>query len=122
MSIRPPSDREAQVDALFLRALPVISEALTIDYGLSEDEAAELEQNLYLWFDRLARRPGQVPLTSLRSSLLLAACQFARGVCQMKREAAEATNPGSARLLRHEPAAFAVELERRLMDREREPR
>lgn len=115
-----PSDREAQVDALFLRALPVITEALTDDYSLTEDEASELEQNLYLWFDRLARRPGQVPLSSLRSSLLLAACQFARGVCQMKYEAALANNLDAPRIPHHEPSAFAVELERRIMNREQE--
>jgi hypothetical protein len=115
-----PSDREAQVDALFLRALPVITEALTGDYGLTEDEASELEQNLYLWFDRLARRPGQVPISSLRSSLLLAACQFARGVCQMKHEAAAAQSAEEFPVPRYEPSAFAVELERRLLNRERE--
>jgi hypothetical protein len=115
-----PSGREAQVDALFLRALPVITEALTNDFGLTEDEASELEQNLYLWFDRLARRPGQVPISSLRSSLLLAACQFARGVCQMKHEAAVAANQPPSRMPRYEPSAFAVELERRLLNRERE--
>jgi hypothetical protein len=119
---RNPTDREAQVDTLFLRALPVISEALTNDYGLSEDEASELEQNLYLWFDRLARRPGQVPISALRSSLLLAACQFARGVCQMKHEAALATRQDTPRAPRYDPAAFAVELERRILDRDREPR
>jgi hypothetical protein len=113
-----PSDREAQVDALFLTALPVITEALTNDYGLSEDEASELEQNLYLWFDRLARRPGQVPISSLRSSLLLAACQFARGVCQMKHEAASATKQEDFPVPRYEPSAFAVELERRLLNRD----
>jgi hypothetical protein len=115
-----PSDREAQVDALFLRALPVITEALTDDYRLTEDEASELEQNLYLWFDRLARRPGQVPLSSLRSSLLLAACQFARGVCQMKHEAAVANSQDVPLVPKYEPSAFAVELERRLLNRERE--
>jgi hypothetical protein len=119
---KSPTDREVQVDSLFLRALPVIADALTTDYGLSEDEASELEQNLYLWFDRLARRPGQVPLSSLRSSLLLAACQFARGVCQMKYEAAVASNQQPPTPPRYEPAAFAVELERRLLDAEGEPR
>jgi hypothetical protein len=117
---RTPTDREAQVDALFLRALPVITEALTNDYGLSEDEASELEQNLYLWFDRLARRPGLVPISTLRSSLLLAACQFARGVCQMKKEAAEAASRGPLDIPNYEPSAFAVELERRLLNREGE--
>jgi hypothetical protein len=116
MSMAP--DREAQVDALFLRVLPVITEALTVDYGLSEDEASELEQNLYLWFDRLARRPGHVPMALLRSSLLLAACQFARGVCQMKYEAALASNQPAPRLPKFEPSAFAVELERRILNRD----
>jgi hypothetical protein len=74
------ASRSEQVDSLFQRTLPVIHTALVSYYRLTEEEAREAEQDLYVWFHRLARRggSGQTPVKGLRLSLLSAACQYGR--------------------------------------------
>ncbi len=65
-------------EAVFRDALSVIHAALVDRYQLSEREARGAEEDLLVWFRRLARRPGigDTPVRVLRASLLSAACQY----------------------------------------------
>lgn len=70
----PPPD---EIESVFKHALGVIRSALVRDCGLTGEEAAEAEGDLYTWFHRFVRRKGadQVPVRALRVSLLFAARQ-----------------------------------------------
>ena len=69
---------EKEVRAVFQDTLGLIHIALVTHYGLAESEAIELEKDLYLWFARFCRRPGNHAPKQARSFLLVACCQFAR--------------------------------------------
>ena len=68
-------DRE--VSAVFQETLGLIHIALVSHYQLSDQEATELEKDLYIWFRRFCYRPGASPKDN-RPYLLVACCQFAR--------------------------------------------
>jgi hypothetical protein len=71
-----PLEREVRV--VFQDTLGLIHIALVTHYGLAESEAIELEKDLYLWFARFCRRPGNHAPQQARPFLLVACCQFAR--------------------------------------------
>lgn len=103
------------MDELFERALPVIHSTLESYYRLSEREAREAEQDLYIWFHRFSRRTGQVetPVRSLRLSLLLAACQYGRSFQLWKHGPGE-PDDSLVQVLAREPKELASELVARL--------
>jgi len=74
--INDPIQRETRT--VFQETLGLIHIALVAHYGLQESEATELEKDLYLWFVRFCRRPGNESPRQARSFLLVACCQFAR--------------------------------------------
>jgi len=74
--VNDPIQRE--IRTVFQETLQLIHIALVAHYGLQESEAVELEQDLYLWFVRFCRRPGNESPRQARSFLLVACCQFAR--------------------------------------------
>ena len=69
---------EKEVKATFQDTLGLIHIALVTHYGLEENEAAELERDLSLWFLRFCMRPGNRSARESRPFLLVACCQFAR--------------------------------------------
>ncbi len=75
-SIRSSSD----IRTVFEGTLNVIHSALVSYYRLTENEASGAEEDLLMWFQRLARRggSGQMPAKLMRLSLLSAACQYGR--------------------------------------------
>jgi len=68
---------EKEIDAVFSETLGLIHIALVSHYQLSEQEATELEKDLYVWFRRFCYRPG-ASVRANRPYLLVACCQFAR--------------------------------------------
>lgn len=68
---------EKEIHAVFSETLGLIHIALVSHYQLSEQEATELEKDLYVWFRRFCYRPG-ASVKDNRPYLLVACCQFAR--------------------------------------------
>jgi hypothetical protein len=109
---RTPED----VQFVFDRALEVIHSALVSYYRLTEEEARGAEEDLHLWFQRLARRGGarQMPLKMLRTSLLSAACQYGRSFQLWKLGGEQSLDSDLNGILSREPEEVANDLERRL--------
>ncbi len=68
---------EREVEQVFQETLGLIHIALVSHYQLSEQEATELEKDLFVWFRRFCYRPGP-SIKENRPYLLVACCQFAR--------------------------------------------
>jgi hypothetical protein len=68
---------EREVEKVFQETLGLIHIALVTHYQLSEQEATELEKDLFVWFRRFCYRPG-ASVRENRPYLLVACCQFAR--------------------------------------------
>src|SRR5215470_12258777 len=68
-------DRE--VESVFQETLGLVHIALVSHYQLAEQEATELEKDLFVWFRRFCYRPG-ASVRDNRPYLLVACCQFAR--------------------------------------------
>ena len=68
---------EKEVQTVFQETLGLIHIALVSHYQLSEQEATELEKDLFVWFRRFCYRPG-ASVKENRPYLLVACCQFAR--------------------------------------------
>jgi hypothetical protein len=104
-----------EVEAVFERSLAVIHSALISYYRLSEDEARGAEEDLRVWFERLARRGGggHMPPKLLRLSLLSAACQYGRSFQLWKLGGEQSADEELNSLLSREPDDVATDLERR---------
>jgi hypothetical protein len=104
-----------EVDSVFDRSLGVIHSALVSYYRLSEDEARGAEEDLRIWFERLARRggSGQMPPKLLRISLLSAACQYGRSFQLWKLGGEQSSDDELNNALSREPDDVATDLERR---------
>ena len=68
---------EREVETVFQETLGLIHIALVTHYQLGEQEATELEKDLFVWFRRFCYRPG-ASVRENRPYLLVACCQFAR--------------------------------------------
>ena len=117
---KPISPIPDEVEAVFGRTLDVIHSALVSYYRLTEEEARGAEEDLLVWFQRLARRggTGQMPSKLLRISLLSAACQYGRSFQLWKLGGDPSPDQNLNELLAREPDEVAGDLERR-MDEER---
>lgn len=73
----PENRFELEVHAVFQETLGLVHIALVSHYRLAEQEATELEKDLFVWFRRFCYRPGASPREN-RPFLLVACCQFAR--------------------------------------------
>lgn len=75
------SGRPDIVGLIFNRNLPIVRSALAAYHPLGEAAAAAAEQDLEVWFRRLARRSAaNRSAKSLRRSLLFAACHYGRSL------------------------------------------
>ena len=68
---------DTEVQSVFQETLGLIHIALVSHYQLTEQEATELEKDLFVWFRRFCYRPG-ASVKENRPYLLVACCQFAR--------------------------------------------
>jgi hypothetical protein len=115
MNVEKPSSRPFdEVQSVFARTLSVIHATLVSDYRLTEDEARGAEEDLLVWFQRLARRGGHMPERMLRVSLLSASCQYGRSFQLWKLGGSLSQDASLNELLAREPDEVATELDRRL--------
>lgn len=70
-----PANVSSEAAAVFGRLRPFIDTALTRQYRLSTDEAAEVRDRLLDWFRRFCQRPGLRSPEELETELLLMACR-----------------------------------------------
>ena len=106
--------RERQVRSIISKASRLIESTLLTDYGVPRDEAIQLQEELFTWFDRLSRRPG-VPESSkaLRSHLISMTCKVGHVYWSSRMEEGPADDR-VRRALALGPEIIAIELEKRL--------
>jgi len=112
---KPSSRRPDEVESVFSRALTVIHSALVSYYRLTDEEARGAEEDLFIWFQRLARRggAGQMPVKLLRISLLSAACQYGRSFQLWKLGGEQSPDSNLNDILAREPDDVATDIDRR---------
>ncbi len=115
-ALAPSADEvfESEVEAVFQETLGLIHIALVSHYQLGEQEATELEKDLFVWFRRFCYRPG-ASIRENRPYLLVACCQFAREY--QKYVVGTGVRPSDDRLtaiLDREPADVAHDFSRSL--------
>ena len=112
---RPSARLADDCRAVFDASLGVIHSALVSYYRLTDEEATGAEEDLLVWFQRLARRGGatQGPVRLLRMSLLSAACQYGRSFQLWKLGGGQSADEELNELLALEPDEVAGDLERR---------
>jgi hypothetical protein len=113
MADESPGDREQT--PLNRSAREIIRMALITLYRVPPADAARLESELLVWFDRLRRRPG-APMTIavLRAQLVAMACRVAHIYWTGQVGQSVATDQRVARTLALGPEVVAAELESRL--------
>lgn len=77
--------RDDEIVSIFEDTLAVF-ERLLSRFALSEEEKQVFEENVFLWFDRFTRRPGneRVPVARLQIPLLSGACKLARDLGSLR--------------------------------------
>ncbi len=76
--IPPPQERrEREIRRAFQGVAATIHTTLVKHYQIREADACDLEKDLFVWFERFCRRPGDFPVSESVPFLLLACCQFA---------------------------------------------
>jgi hypothetical protein len=105
---------ERDVQRVFQETLGLIHIALVSHYRLVEQEATELEKDLFVWFRRFCYRPGASPKEN-RPFLLVACCQFAREYQKyIVGTGARDSDPQLDLILSREPADVAHDFSRSL--------
>ena len=105
---------EREIDTVFRETLGLVHIALVAHYQLSEQEATELEKDLFVWFRRFCYRPGAT-VRENRPYLLVACCQFAREYQKYLVGAGIREETGQLRsLLDREPSDVAHDFSRSL--------
>ncbi len=106
------AQRRAEVDSVFRHSLGAIHFALVDLYLLSEAGAAEVAGNLYVWFERFAERGSrrEMPVSTLRFPLLLAACQAGVAAKQRELRGGSCVEAGLRETLARAPEDVAREL------------
>lgn len=95
----------------------MIDSTLTSHYNVPKEDAAQIEQELFKWFDRFSRRPGSPQSAkALRPHLLLMACQAGHVYWSGRLGDKPAEDERLNRNLILGPQEIAIELERRLED------
>lgn len=116
--VNKPSKRDQEVAALFYGALEVVDSTLTSLYGVPQEDAARLEQELFAWFDRLSRRPSSPEsVRALRPHLISMTCKVGHVYWMGKADVERPRDEAVRRSLALGPEIIAVELENRLNSR-----
>jgi hypothetical protein len=96
-------------------AREIVHVALITLYRVPPADAAHLEAELLIWFDRLRRRPGAPPtLAILRTQLVSMACEVAHMYWTGQLEQTRLSDNRVERTLQLGPKVVAMELESRL--------
>lgn len=106
--------KNKEAASVFGQILPLIERALVTNYRLPPNEATEVEQRLYDWFQRFCRRPGSRQPESLRSELLLMACRAGHVYSVSRLEDLLSEDERLKRSLTLGPEVIAIEIERGL--------
>ena len=105
---------ESEIASVFQETLGLIHIALVTHYQLSEQEATELEKDLFVWFRRFCYRPG-ASVKENRPFLLVACCQFAREYQKyLVGTGVRSTDDRLKRILDREPVDVAHDFSRSL--------
>jgi hypothetical protein len=117
--ISPVRDDEAR--EVFARLEAVVRTTLLCHYRLTLEETEGAEEDLLVWFLRLAKRGGgpEMQAKALRLALLSATCQYGRSLQMWKLGGKLSSDDGLNRVLSREPEDLAMDLQSRL---EEEPR
>ena len=110
------SNRDEEARGVFVRLQSVIRTTLLSYYRLSAEETAGAEEDLLVWFLRLAKRGGapQMPIKALRLALLSAACQYGRSFQLWKLGGKRSADSHLNDVLSREPEELALDLQMRL--------
>jgi hypothetical protein len=105
--------RDPRIRSIVSKASRLIESTLLTDYGVPREEALRLEEELFIWFDRLARRPGVPDSTkALRSHLISMTCKVGHVYWSGRHENVP-TDERVKRALALGPEIIAIELEKR---------
>jgi len=106
-----PMDR--RIRSIVSKASRLIESTLLTDYGVPREEALRLEEELFIWFDRLSRRPGVPDSTkALRSHLISMTCKVGHVYWCGRPEVP--ADERVKRALALGPEIIAIELEKRI--------
>jgi hypothetical protein len=110
------TNRDEEARGVFVRLQGVIRTTLLSYYRLSAEETAGAEEDLLVWFLRLAKRGGapQMPIKGLRLALLSAACQYGRSFQLWKLGGKRSADAQLNDVLAREPEELALDLQMRL--------
>jgi hypothetical protein len=113
---QPSPVRDEEAREQFARLQEVIRTTLLSYYQLSFEEASGAEEDLLIWFVRLAKRGSapQMPAKALRLALLAAACQYGRSLQLWKLGGQASPDDGLNRVLAREPEELALDLQTRM--------
>lgn len=105
--------RLEDVDRVFGVMVPLVDRVLSREYALSQEEAAEVEQALHIWFRGFVRRPGSPRITEqLRTHVVSMACQAAHVYWTGKLNGKSPTNDNVRRSLTLGPSSVAEEFDK----------
>lgn len=110
---KPSSARLDDLESVFVRNLEAVRSTLRNSYRLNEDEIRGAEEDLHVWFRRLARRQTAPPPTVLQIALLSAACQYGRSFQLWKLRDAPSPDAGLNDVLARQPEDVARDIQQR---------
>lgn len=112
---KPGIDSNDQALIIFRESLGLIRSTLTKTYRLPEAETSAVETDLHTWFVRFCERPGAPHPRESRHSLLVMACELARGIQRSRVETGRLEFDSRLdRILRRDPSEVAREVSRDL--------
>jgi hypothetical protein len=112
--------REERVRRVVSATAKLIETTLVAQYGLPEDEASRLEEELFIWFDRLTRRPGTPDSSQLlRNQLISMACKIGHVYWVGRPQDPQRTSETVKRSLALGPDIIALELEKQFEESQR---
>src|SRR5262249_6197320 len=101
------------LESVFVRNLEAVRSTLRTYYRLTEDEVRGAEEDLHVWFRRLARRQTPPPATVLQIALLSAACQYGRSFQLWKLRGGPSPDSGLNDVLARQPEDLARDIQQR---------
>ena len=113
-----PVSRSAEAASVFRRSQEVIHSTLVSLYGISAEDAQQLEAELSAWFDRLSRRSGTPDsVQSLRPHLFSMVCKLGHVFWSARMDLSPPKDDLVKRSLFLGPDVMATEIETRFKSR-----